>query len=141
MKQPLLSFIVALLALASGSVAAQIAVVTGSNTTVATLSEAHLKSLYLGKTTVLPDGAAIVLLDQGNASPTRDEFYRRLTGKSGAQINAQWSRLVFSGKALPPVEVGDVDLLKRRLNAQPAAIGYLATNDLDDTVKVLLTLE
>jgi hypothetical protein len=31
----------------------------------------------------------------------RDEFYLKLTGKNPAQIQAYWSRLVFTGRALP----------------------------------------
>ena len=76
------------------------------------------------------------------SGPVRDQFYRLLTGKNPSQIRAYWSRMVFTGRALPPTESADVNDARRILLENPNAIAYLPSTYADDpSLRVLLRLE
>ncbi len=76
----------------------------------------------------------LVDLPPGN---TRDEFYEKLTGKSKVQINAHWSKLVFTGKAMPPNEAKNLTQAKETISSEFNVIGYASRNDLSNSMKVL----
>jgi hypothetical protein len=69
-------------------------------------------------------------------SSERDEFYAKL-GKSPAQLKAYWSKIIFTGRGQPPRTVANGIAMKARLAADPTAIGYLDTQLVDDSVRVL----
>jgi len=87
--------------LASGPNRAEILIVTSNRSGPIELTQEQAEKLYLGRSTTLSDGSSASLVDLPNGS-VRDEFYLKLTGKNPAQIQAYWSRLVFTGRALPP---------------------------------------
>lgn len=118
---------------------AQIAIVAGARSTLPDLTAAQAEQFYLGRAYSLPDGTAVVLADLP-AGGTRDQFYEQLTRKNPNQIRAHWSRMVFTGRALPPQEAASVEQLRQWLAAQPNLIGYLPVSELDARVRVLLRL-
>lgn len=72
--------------------------------------------------------------------PLRTEFYRKVLDKDTAQVKAIWSKLVFTGKATAPKELGSSAEVKKAVAADPNAIGYIEKSAADDTVKVILTI-
>ena len=89
---------------------------------------------FLGKS------ATFTPLDQPESSAIRTDFYHKVADKDPAQIKALWSKLVFTGKGLPPKEYSSNTEVKRAVAADPKAIGYIDKLAVDDTVKVVLTL-
>lgn len=131
---------IALLA-CSAAAHAQVALVAGAKSGASTLTAEQAASIYLGKSDKVAGISSLQLVDQSESSPVREQFYSKVTGKSPAQVKAAWTRLVFSGKAQPPKEVaGDADV-KKLLEANPNAIGYIAKSAVDSNVKVLLSVE
>lgn len=122
-------------------VAAQVAVVTSAKSGIPALTQDQVAGLFTGRNDKLPDGANVVLIDQDDAAPVREQFYAKATGKSLAQVKSAWSRLVFSGKAMPPKVVKGNDEVKKQLAAQPQAIGYIDKSAVDGSVKVLLSVD
>ena len=103
-----------------------------------TLTKDQAAALYLGKTNKLPSGGAVVLYDLEASDPLKAEFNSKVTGKSEAQLQSYWSRLVFTGKATPPGKLANSDLVKSTVAATANAIGYMDESKVDGTVKVLL---
>ena len=103
-----------------------------------TLTKDQAAALYLGKTNKLPSGGAVVLYDLEASDPLKAEFNSKVTGKSEAQLQSYWSRLVFTGKATPPGKLANSDLVKSTVAATANAIGYMGESKVDGTVKVLL---
>ena len=103
-----------------------------------TLTKDQAAALYLGKTNKLPSGGAVVLYDLEASDPLKAEFNSKVTGKSEAQLQSYWSRLVFTGKATPPGKLANADLVKSTVAATANAIGYIDESKVDGTVKVLL---
>ncbi|MCK0506718.1 hypothetical protein [Aromatoleum anaerobium] len=127
------------LALLSPLAAAQILIVTSARGAIGELSRQQAEQLYLGRTRSLPDGTPVALADLPGGR-VRDRFYEQLTGKNPSQIRAYWSRMVFTGRALPPQQAENVRELGARLMANPNLIGYLPAADADPRMKVLLEL-
>lgn len=115
---------------------AQVVVVAGKG--VADMSKEQVADIYLGRASSLPGGGTAVLIDQAEASPLRDEFYSKVTGKSAAQAKSHWSKLAFTGKGTPPKEAGSSADVKKAVAGTPGGIGYIEKSAVDDTVKVVL---
>lgn len=118
---------------------AQIVIVSGAQTGLPELTPAQAEQLWLGRAHSVPDGVAVTLADLP-AGALRDQFYEQLTHKNPAQIRAHWSRMVFTGRALPPQEATNIGQLRQWLAAQPGLIGYMPAAEVDSRVKVLLRL-
>lgn len=119
---------------------AEMVVVVSAKNPLAALTEDQVANIFLGRTSFSMSGEDAVPVDLGEETAARTEFYRQVTGKSGAQLKAYWSKLIFTGQAQPPREVTDPAALKKLLDSRPAAIGYMDKNDVDSSVKVVLTL-
>jgi len=131
------------LALAFFAVAsqAQVAVVVNPKSAAASMTADQVASIFLGKSSTLPSGATAAAADQAEGSAVREQFYSKVAGKQAAQVKAAWSRLVFSGKATPPKELGSSADVKKFVAANPDAIGYIEKSAVDGSVKVVLTVD
>jgi len=94
----------------------------------------QITDIYLGK------DRAFLPLDQPEAAPIRAAFYQRIADRDVAQMKALWSRIVFTGRGLPPKELSDDAAVKKAVAANPKAIGYIDRSALDASVKLALTL-
>lgn len=99
------------------------------------LSREQVVDVYLGRSQVA------VALDQPDLSPLRVEFYRKATDRDLTQVKTIWSRLVFTGRGLPPREMRDSTAIKKAVTADPKTIGYIERSAVDGTVKVLWRLD
>jgi ABC-type phosphate transport system substrate-binding protein len=117
------------------SVAAQADIVVVGHPSAAALTKEQVAEIYTGKS------QSSAPIDLPEASTLRADFYKKSTGKDGAQIKAIWSRLIFTGKATPPREVADAAAVKKAVAADPKAIGYIDKSAVDASVKVLVTLD
>ena len=130
-----------LLTLAAPAARAEIVLVTAIDSTISELSRDEAEQLYMGRRAALSARGALLLLDLPSG-PVRDQFYRLLTGKNPSQIRAYWSRMVFTGRALPPTESADASDAHRILLENPNAIAYLPATYADDpSLRVLLRLK
>jgi ABC-type phosphate transport system substrate-binding protein len=120
---------------------AQVMVVVGAKSTANKLSKDQAAALFLGKSFQLPGAGIPVLIDQGENTEARQIFYNKVAEKTPVQVKAIWSRLVFSGKGTLPKEVANSEDVKKLLNANPDAIGYIEKAAVDASVKVLLAVE
>ncbi|MBV1880273.1 MAG: phosphate ABC transporter substrate-binding protein [Pseudomonadales bacterium] len=99
----------------------------------------EVSALFLAKTNRL-NGTSLKPIDMPNGNSLRNDFYLSMTKKSAMQMKAYWSRLIFTGKGIPPpvAESAEdvIDIISEELNY----IGYVNTEDTGNKVKVLLTL-
>lgn len=131
MKTPLFALAAGLLAVFS----AHADIVVVGHPGAAPLTKEQVADIFLGKV----QSAAPV--DQPESAPIRAAFYKAATGKEPPQVKALWARLAFTGKAQPPKEVADAAAVKKAVAADPKAVGYIDKDAVDDSVKVLLTLQ
>jgi ABC-type phosphate transport system substrate-binding protein len=117
---------------------ADIVAVVAAGSPIASLSKTQVIDIFLGKRTRFPDGSDAVPIDQTEGSVARDEFYLQLAAMSPAQVQAFWSKIIFTGRGQPPRIANTVLELKKLLLANPNAIGYLDRSVLDSSFKVVL---
>jgi len=95
---------------------------------VSEISSADLSAMYLKKSRRWPSGQEVVPVDLSENQSTRESFSIAVHGKSTSAIKAYWQKMIFSGKAVPPVEkTVDQDVIAY-VRATPGAIGYVSPN-------------
>ncbi|MCH8181361.1 MAG: hypothetical protein IIA02_16530 [Proteobacteria bacterium] len=120
---------------------AQVAVIVNPKSAIASMSPEQVSSIFLGKSSTLPSGAAAAPVDLPEGSAVHEQFYSKATGKTSAQVKATWARLTFSGKATPPKELGSSADVKKFVASNPDAIGYIEKSAVDGSVKAVLTID
>jgi len=120
------------LSLAVNAVAGDIVVVMARG--AEPLTKEQLANLYLGRTFDFKP------LDLPEGTGLHDTFYKRATGRDYSQVKAVWARLTFTGHAQPPKVLADAAAVKKAVAADPKSVGYIDSDDLDSSVKAVLTL-
>lgn len=111
-------------------------VVNPANTNTV-ISLVDLKKIYLGKTRSFPNGQDVKPFDISTGE-IREEFLEKFLEKNESNLKAYWSRMIFSGKGIPPQGFAKPEQLKAAVAAHPSAIGFLDSSMVDETVKVIL---
>jgi ABC-type phosphate transport system substrate-binding protein len=123
--------------LAAATAAAEVVAVVSARSAVTSLSRNQVADIFLGKAARFPDGSPAVAIDQAEGAAARDEFYLKVAGKSAAQLNAHWSKIIFTGRGQPPREVANDAAVKKVLLENPAAIGYIDRSLVDAGLRVV----
>lgn len=118
---------------------AEIVVVASAKSTASNMNLEKTNHVFLGKDSAFPDNRKTHLIDL-NDDATRTVFDMKVMDKTPRQVKSYWSRLVFIGKELPPKDANDPAALKKMLNDDLDAVGYMASSAIDATVKVLFTM-
>ena len=118
---------------------AELAVVTSDRASLNSLTENEVKQLFSGQLRQI-GGNRIQPLDLPSSSKLREEFYRKLLGRSPEQMRAYWTRLIFTGQGQPPREVSGAQEMGTLLNSSLEFIGYLPVEELTGNTKVLYRL-
>jgi len=128
------------LMLLAGIAHADVVVIVSAKSPIKSLSNDQASDLFLGKVADFPNGTKATPLDQTEGSPVRDAFYQKSTGKAPAQMKAHWARMLFTGRAQPPVESGDSESIKKLVAANPGLVGYIDKDALDNSVRPVLVI-
>ena len=102
-----------------------------------TLSKKEVQRIFLGKLKTFPGKGPVIPIDLPRNSDSRLEFSKKILKKDMRQVSAYWTRLIFTGKGLPPKQVDSIEELKKLVARNPDAIGYIDKGSLDDTVRVI----
>ncbi len=119
---------------------AEIAIIANPGSGASALDAKTAKKLFLGKTKSVPGMGTVSLIGQVDGSPTKAEFTEKVVGKKLNKYKAYWSKMIFSGKAVPPKELADDAEVKAHVAGHANAVGYVDASAVDGTVKVLLSL-
>jgi hypothetical protein len=116
---------------------AELVVVANPRSGIERLSQDEIVNIYLGRYRLLASGIAAEPLDQAYESDARGRFYRLLVNKSLAEVNAYWSRLLFSGKTQPPLAVGNAEAALQQVAARPGVLAYVDRTQVDGRVRIV----
>jgi ABC-type phosphate transport system substrate-binding protein len=130
------TYATAVLALAAWSlpVRAEIVVIVHPSNPAARMLSEQAAQFFLGKSTLF------MPIDQADGSAIRAEFYLKCAGKDTNEVKAIWSKIVFTGKGVPPKVFATSADIRKAVAASPRAIAYIDKSALDDSVKAILTL-
>lgn len=116
---------------------ADLVVVANPKSGVERLTQAEVVNIYLGRYRRLTSGLTAEPIDFDGDTEQKARFYRKLVGKSLAEINAYWARLVFSGKTLPPQVVASTEEALQRVANRPGALAYVDREKVDRRVAIV----
>lgn len=116
-------------------------VVVHKSNPVDALSSREVLDIYMGRFNSYPDGNSVDTTDHPQDSQIREDFYDRLVGKSIPQVNAYWARLLFTGKAEPPLTQSSALDVVQYVQGNTNAIAYLYDTTLSDNLKVVFRFE
>lgn len=117
------------------ALAETVVVVHPSNSTE--IDTKQIQRIFLGKEKKFSDGSETIPVNQVSDSSVRSNFDTSVLGRSSSQVSAYWSKLVFTGKGVPPKEVENDAAVIALVAKNPSAIGYVNSTSVDDSVKVI----
>lgn len=129
----LLLYLILLAPLAS----ADLVLVANPDSGIERLTKNDIINIYLGRYRRLPTGSTAVPIDLSADTALKAEFYQRLVSKNLAEINAYWSRLVFSGKTRPPQQVDTSDEALKMVANNLSALAYVNREAINSEVIVV----
>lgn len=103
----------------------------------AAITAKNVQRIFLGKEKKFPGGAAVSAINQVSGSAARTDFDTNVLGRSSTQVSAYWSKLVFTGKGIPPKEVADDAAVIAAVAADATAIGYVDSAAVTGDVKAI----
>ena len=115
--------------------AAELVVIVNPKNPATRMFSEQAAQFFLGKSSVFKP------VDYEDGVGIRNDFYSKVLQKDAAQVKAIWSKLVFTGKGTAPKEFKTAAEVKKAVAADPSAIGYIEKSAVDDTVKVILTVQ
>ena len=94
-------------------------------------------NIFMGRYNELPSGVSAIPVDY---VPAKEDFYQQLVNKRLSEINGYWARLVFSGRASPPLQLRGAEEVLEFVASNRGAIGYVRRDSVDDRVRALTAL-
>lgn len=122
--------------LLSASSFAEIAVIVHPSNNSAIDSTA-INKIFMGKQKKFANGQIAIPMNAPKGSPLRDSFNKNVIGRSSSQVNAYWSKLVFTGQASMPKELSSDQEMVSTVAANQGAIGYVDAAAVTGDVKVV----
>lgn len=127
-------------ALATSVASAEVVVIVNSAASINSASADDVAQIFLGKRSDI-GGVDLVAVDQSEGSASRNVFYDKVVQKNGSQLNAYWSRLIFTGKGAPPKQIGSDADIAEAVAMDEEAIGYVDSSAVIEGVKVIYTIK
>ncbi|HEY0891909.1 MAG TPA: hypothetical protein VGE32_02560 [Cellvibrio sp.] len=124
----------------SGQLQAEILVIVNAQNSVSALEKKQVMDLFMGRASAFPNGQSAETLDLKTGTPLRAHFYKTLTGKNEAQVDAYWATLIFAGRMSPPKQLVDEQTLIAEVARNTEAIAYVTRQTLPKNVKIVMEL-
>ena len=103
------------------------------------LDKEAIKRLFLGKQIAFPDGSPASPCAQEEDSAIAEEFNSKVLGRTANQMKAYRSKLIFTGKGVPPIILANDAAVLSNVAGDVKAIGYIDSVNVDASVKVVMT--
>ncbi len=116
---------------------ADMVVVTSTNNDSPALSRREIINIFMGRYRFFANGQYARPLDLPSSDKNKHVFYQALTGKEQADINSYWARLILTGAALPPEEVGSEEIMLEKVAKDTHAIGYINRSRVDKRFRII----
>ena len=137
MRATLLTFSLSLIC--SLNARADLLLIVNADNPVASLERKQVVDIYMGRDSSFPNQHPAHTLDV-ESGDLRAEFYKTLTGKTEAQVDAYWATLIFAGRMSPPQKLSDEAAVIKAVKSNRDAIGYVSRQALPSGVKVVMEL-
>jgi hypothetical protein len=96
-----------------------------------------LTDAFLKKRMRWPDGEAMQPVDQRFEAPARARFSEAVLRRSVFAIRSYWQQRIFTGRGVPPPELGTDEAVIRYVQSHRGAVGYVSDHADTTGVRVL----
>jgi len=111
-------------------------VVVNKSNTVENLTKAQLCKIVLAEQAAWPGGKKVMVVLRAPGQPDRKGVLRSVCGMGEDDFTTHQMQASFNGDAgSPPKVVASDEAVRDMVAAQPGAIGFLQTADVNDTVR------
>lgn len=124
----------------AAEVRAELVVVVNARSGVAAMTRNEVINVFFGRNRQFFNGLEAQPVELADSHPELARFYRLLVGKDMSDINAYWSRQVFSGRMQPPAKVQSTDEILKWVVSHPGGIGVVDLAKADARVRVVYEL-
>ena len=121
----------------TGIHAQDLVVVVSPRSGVAAMTRAEVINYFFGRNRQFFNGVEAEPVDLHDSNPMRERFYRQLVGKELAEVNAYWSRQLFSGRMQPLPRVASSDEVLKWVAAHPGGIGFVEAHKVDARARIV----
>ena len=111
-------------------------IVVSKASSLHTMTPDEAQRVFTGRQHSL-QGQTVAALYQ-RSGPVREDFNEKILGRTGPELSSYLAALIFTGRAVAPIEVANDDQVKQTLAANPGDVGYISDEAVDDSVRVLL---
>jgi ABC-type phosphate transport system substrate-binding protein len=125
-----------MLLLPSVVMAARYEVIVNKSLEVDSISKAELQAIFLGEK-VKWNSKKYVKVAMFEDPAVLKDFLQSIVGKTPAQFDTHWSKLVFTGKASMPPSFAESAKIAEFVAAKPGAIGFVPAGQAGGSVKVI----
>lgn len=124
----------------AADVRAELVVVVNARCGVAAMTRNEVVNVFFGRNRQFFNGIEAQPVDMPDAHPDRARFYNGLVGKDISEVNAYWSRQVFSGRMQPPPKASTTEDVLKWVISHPGGIGFIDLSKADARVRVVYEL-
>lgn len=125
----------------AGAAMAELVVVVNARSGVAAMTRSEVINVFFGRNRQFFNGLEAMPVDLDDSHPKRFEFYMTLVGKDVSEINAYWSRQVFTGRMQAPPRLASTEEVLKWVAARPGGIGFVELSRADARVRVVYELK
>jgi ABC-type phosphate transport system substrate-binding protein len=101
------------------------------------ISTAKLQAIFAKTETRWPSGTTAQPVELRGDPAARQEFARRVHGKSLTALKSYWNKQIFSGREVPPLEMASDDEIVSFVRANAGAVGVVSASAATGGTKVL----
>lgn len=133
-------FMLCLGCLGSGAAMAELVVVVNARSGVAAMTRNEVINVFFGRNRQFFNGLEAMPVDLQDSHPKRLQFYKMLVGKDVSEINAYWSRQIFTGRMQAPPRLASTEEVLKWIVDRPGGIGFVELSRADARVRVVYEL-
>jgi hypothetical protein len=128
------------LMMAATFASAEVVVIVNASSSINSATAEEIQQVFLGKRNEI-GGVSVTPVDQSEGNDARDVFYEKIVDKTPSQLNAYWSRLIFTGKGKPPKQYFDDAEVLETILEEEDSVGYIDSSSVSEGIKVIFTAQ
>lgn len=117
---------------------AEVAVIVHPQSPITQLTSRQVKKIFLGRLRMIPNANIEPdIIDQKETQSTYHYFYTKIINMKPAKLKRYRASYLFSGKGTLPTKLDDNASVLKYVSENRSAIGYVQSDTVDDSVKVV----
>lgn len=131
------ALLLSLLIMIGGASADELVLITHRDSTLS-LSADHLKRLYFGKISSLPNGRKVTVLVYADNEEQFQTFTKKYLRRTSQQLRSFWAKQLFTGRGNMPIHVNSEEEMLNLISSSEEYVGYIPIEALQESVRLLV---